>query len=213
VSFLVALGVSLLPERTRERAGGASLPLVAASFVTALAEVVLGVLIGFWGLPRYAAALAGYDTARGALGLDGQFALGATVYLGFFFSFWGFFALFAFTEGLVRTVGAVTGEPVGTTLAWLGERAWLTYAARRAQKELPPIVDDAHELAGDAWIVHACRPHPFSPGVVVTRDGVDWVCASADRTTDPARPHRYVMRPLAGSEAVRKRVPYTPRNQ
>jgi len=173
---------------------------VLAQSLSALVQIVCGATLAVSSYPGYLRALAGYDAARAQVDTAGSFVLGATAFVGFFFTWRGIVALVLFAEGLVRLLGAAAGIEVGTSAGWLVRR--IRDTKPQNDEIVPPEVVT---LDGEVLIIDSARPRLLEPTNVLDHDGRDFICDRVEPGSAP-RAHRYVLRPLRDGEVVRRRV-------
>jgi hypothetical protein len=205
----VALLVSTLPARWRARY--ADLPLVTGTWLSGAAEIVGALLVAGRGFDAYRLAHAPDARAAAHFGNAEGFAFGATLYFGFLVSFVGVACVWLFLEGLLRVVGGIMNEEVGTTLGWLAARATaLASAALRRAPPPTPWIDDTVTHEGETRTIASCRRRAWDAATTIEIDGVFYGVAAADEQTGGERPFRYRLTPLPATGAIRKLVRYDP---
>jgi hypothetical protein len=135
--------------------------MVAATLLTGLLEIGLGVILVVVGFARYRQAR--YLEVIAPVGdRPALMVLGMSLYLGFFFSAWGAAAAWCVGEGLIRSVGAViTDEPLGIVGLWVIDRVIGRVIAlaralvrRSVARHAPPAAPDVLRKEGEAYVLH-----------------------------------------------------------
>jgi hypothetical protein len=210
LAMALAGPISLLPERWRQQLGG-NLPLVPATIVTALIEIVAAVFMGSHSYPPFADACL-QEAAR--VGDDGVlFALKAATWVAFLISPTGLLLLFLLVEGLVRAAGAAsTGEPVGTVPLWILQRAQGAIRERARGWRAGPLIEDRVFRDSDEKLVRieSCRPRPWDQLVtIVFEDHLYAVVRSQALLAGPRR-HIYHLEPAPPNRVIRGLHRYWP---
>ena len=181
----LALAVSFLPSRWRDRfAPGESLG--GAGALSGFLESIAAITLGAWAFERYYAG----QSRAAAVDTASAFVLGATVYLGSFFTLPGILAAYHFAEGLVRALSAIAHhEALGAAAPWLAERALA--GVRRLTTRPEQFPDDTLTPDGASLLVDSARSLDWDSATTIEHNSVLYSLAGVEPSPDPTRPHRY----------------------
>ena len=201
LGLLLALPISLLPERWRERFP--ALPLALATGLTGGGEMLSAILLARWRLLALASAVA----AEGPLE-QAATPTGALLFLALLFSPWGLLALLLLVEGAVRLLSAAAlGEPCGVAILHLVEGA-RTLGRRLARRRPRPAPADL--VAGDGAegvLICAARPYDWAPLDTIRYQGRLYRLVEIRDAPGPL-PWRHRLAPLPEGRLIRRLVDY-----
>jgi hypothetical protein len=221
LALLLAIVASLVPRRSRDRLRLESLPLVAGTILSGLAQAILAVVAGAARYDRYRHAM--LDPVLGHIGrqvteadwIPGNgpmMAMGATVFLSFLVTLPGLLVGALALEGGLRAVGgAVAQEPIGEAVLWLIEAAARgVHALAGRLRDGPRVIDLIARDASGALDLDTCRDRGWDAMTVLDVDGAFYRVVSHSRQAAGWRRHRYRLVPLSDREIVRRARPYRP---
>jgi hypothetical protein len=206
MDLFTALLACLLPEDWRHRNRRENVRfVVGTTALTAAAQVFGALWLGARCFLRYRARYADF----GAPDLASGFLVGATVFIGFFFTFWGLFCLWLFSEGLVRAFSAlVLSEPLASLPLWAADRAWRAIRKQQVERALPPELPDQVELDGDRLVIRASRRRDWDALTTLEYRERLYVVSESTVLAGP-RPHVYRLAPAPDGHIVRRLVRYS----